>query len=210
MKRMGIFGIISVLLGVLALVISKHPEAKQISPVLTPQQLNKIPKTVNGIPSFWHLYRSETNGFMIKHPLDVTAEVTSTGDHFYKLGATQSMGTELYDGISLLITSGRMDGKNLKEFVFHEYLIAKKDPQTETITEIKPVTIGAKEGFVYKIKNPSEKEVIYLPRENNKYLIITNSTKTPDNQSRNYNEVVTQMLSSIEDTKQTIQPIIEQ
>jgi cytoskeletal protein RodZ len=191
--------IILIAIGVFA-VNSNRVINTQKTPTISPQPTNAHPSPTSSdeaIPNEWQTYQSKEWNFTIKHPQDVRVELTQGGAHFLKLGDTQATGTELFDGLSLLIFSAALYETTYDAFVQSEYQKAKNEPVTEAITELKKVTINGKTADTFTVSAIGKRTVMYLPKGNNEYVRITDSTVEPGNVQRDFHDTVNKMLSTL-------------
>jgi hypothetical protein len=147
------------------------------------------------IPDNWITYTSDD--FTLRHPSTVKAEATQEGTRFLELGPTQSLGTELFDGLSMLFTTGSQGNQSFEAFTKSEYDKSKNDPTTMSISDLRPVTIAGINGFSYEVSSLGDATVIYLPKGQNEYMRIINNTVEPQNSTKNFKEVSQQMLSTL-------------
>lgn len=163
--------------------IVSSPEA---SPLPTPK-----------VPTSWKTYTSEVYNFSIRYPEDIIHDTNSEGERFYKHGPSQSQGTELYDGILVLIRSGSLENIPFAMWVERKYEEVKNDPLQPRMGEKKSVTIAGKQGFIFTVSTLGERAVIYLPKGDNEYLEINNGTVEPQDREQTFQKTVDLMLSTI-------------
>lgn len=156
-----------------------------------------VEDTPDPIPSDWLSYTSEKYNFMIRYPSDFEHDTTSEGERFFKLGETQTTGTELFDGISVIINSGKTNNEDFRMFVEKQYDSMKNDPTQAGMGEIESITVAGKEGYAYTVKSLGKRFVIYLPRGRDQYIRIINGTVEPSNRPQTYQRTVDMMLSSL-------------
>jgi len=165
-----------------------------------PQNLDTVTaasKAADTIPTSWNTYTSTEYRFSISYPSSVLHATTQEGERFYQLGASQSQGTELYDGISVVIRSGSLSGKSFAQWVDENYADIKNDPVQPRVGEKKPVVIAGKEGIAFTVSSLGDRVMIYLPKGNNQFLEISNGTVEPADSQQGFQKTVDQMLSSI-------------
>lgn len=148
------------------------------------------------VPVGWRLYTSK-NGYTLNYPPDLTIETTPEGERFYKLGPTQSTGTELYDGISFLIRTGDLAGLTLRQLADQKHQQNQDAPTTQEITDVKPITYGPHQGYQFRVNSLGEGDYIYLVGPNAQYLEIINLTVEPANREQTFQGIVETMFSSI-------------
>lgn len=195
---------IAILLAVLAFVMNKDRNTSMNSDPLAgsalPTEAVDNPTPTNApepVPANWETYTSSEYGFLIKHPKDVKQETTSEGEQFSKMGPTQTTGTELFDGISVVITSGNLGEDDFEEFVSKKYDEIKNDPIQPQVGERMSVTIAGKSGYALRVKSIGDSTRIYLPKGDSEYLEIINSTVEPTNREQTFQKTVDTMLSSL-------------
>lgn len=154
-------------------------------------------KAADTLPKDWKTYTSSEYGFTISHPPDVTHDTMPEEERFYKHGPSQSSGTELYDGILLLIKSGNLSGKSFEQWIDEKYAVLKNDPVQPRMGEKKTVTIAGKQGISFTVSSLGDRTMIYLPKGNNQYLEISNGTVEPAESTQGFQKTVDQMLSSL-------------
>jgi hypothetical protein len=170
---------------------------KTTSPSSTLLAPKPIPsQTPAPIPEDWETFSSETFGISVKHPKDFTAEETQEGVRVLKLGPTQSLGTELYDGISILIRTGSLEGVSLEKYVDLQIQEIKDQPINAKVSEKREVKVLELNGFSYNVSSLGEATYILLPKGQNQYLEIINSTVDPSNFG--YQKTVDLIISSLE------------
>lgn len=152
---------------------------------------------VQNIPENWQSYTSEEFDFMIRYPSDVQHETTEEGERFSKLGPTQATGTELFDGISVVITSGNLGEDDFETFVQKKYTELKNDPVQPRLGEMSEITLAGKNGFAFTVDAIGVRTQIYLPKGDDTYLEIINSTVEPTNREQTFQKTVDTMLSSL-------------
>ena len=163
---------------------------KKVSP--TPSSLEQPQPTLN-----WVTYDSTISGFSIKYPKDLKHDTTVEGERFYRLGPTQSEGAELFDGISLIIRSGKLNGRTFKNWVDAKYKETVNDPVEQRVGGKIPITIAGMQGIAFTVESLGERIVIYLPKGDKEYLEIINGTVEPQKREQTFQKIVDSMLSTI-------------
>lgn len=160
---------------------------------------NSAIATSSAIPADWKLSTSSKYGYSIRFPKNMQSDTTSEGDRFYFLGPTQSLGTELYDGISLVIKSGRFNGKTIKQIAQEQHDNLKKEDTTKSITNVSEVNYRSVYGYTFRREALGEADFIYIPMNKDEYLELINMTTEPENAKNDppYTQIVEQMISSI-------------
>lgn len=181
------------------------PVAKAMTPTPIYTQTTVSPEVTTAasspaatIPSSWKTYTSGAFGFSIKYPPDMQHD-TQAGqeERFYKHGASQSQGTEMYDGILVLIKSGSLSGKSFDAWVNQKYEDTKNDPVQPRVGPKIPVTIAGKQGMSFRVSSLGDRNAIYLPKGTDQYLEILDVTVEPQGSTQGFQKIVDQMLSSI-------------
>lgn len=157
-----------------------------------------VPPAAVEIPPDWKTFVSTKFGFTISHPGDVTVSTMDEGERFLKLGPSQSTGTELYDGILVIIKSGSLKGMSLRDFAQKEHKLIEENPVEPTVTEISPITIAGLSGWAYNVDSLGERRVIFLPIGTGEYLEINDGTVEPANREQTFEKNVSQMLSTLQ------------
>ena len=155
--------------------------------------------TSTAIPADWKLSNSSKYGYSIRFPKNMQSDTTSEGDRYYFMGPTQSLGTELYDGISLLIKSHRYNGKTIKEVATERHDIMEKEETTKSITSVSEVGYRSVFGYKFRREALGDADFIYIPMNKDEYLEVINMTVEPENAKNDppYTQIVEQMISSI-------------
>lgn len=147
------------------------------------------------IPANWLVYHSP-NGYAIAYPSDIKTDQVSEGERFYKHGPTQSSGTELYDGISLLIRTGDLANLSLEDLVQKKHQQMKEEETTRDISNPVNINYGNHSAIQFKKSSLGDGEFIYLKTPNGKYLELINISVEPNNKDT-YQKIVSQMIGSI-------------
>jgi len=154
-------------------------------PTVTPQEVAE-----------WKSYDSESIGFAILYPPDLTVEETEMGAvHFFLFGPTQRQGTEFYDGISLTFDSGSLEERTLEEFVSDRVQELEDESVVEEVTSPQQVTISGISGYSFSVISLGIRTYYYLPKEEDDYLEVADGTADPTGQG--YEEVVDTILSTL-------------
>ncbi len=150
------------------------------------------------IPEDWIPYTSKKYGFTIYHPADFQTDTNPEGDRLIKLGPTQSTGTELYDGLVLMIKSGPLDGKTIRQFADAQHLEMKNAETTQSITDVIEKKYGTHTAFQFRKDSLGEGDFIYLQKSPTEYLEVINMTYEPENSSSDFIKTAEIMISSLE------------
>lgn len=200
MKKILILIVIIFVIAAIAFLLVPKNETTNQTPV-TSQNIAPttviLPSIDVSVPENWVPFTSQQYGFSIQYPLDVTHQSTSEGERFYKLGDTQSTGTELYDGISVMIKSGDLGGQTLADFVRKKHADTKNDQLQPEVGEIKQVSIAGLAGFSFRVRSIGDGTFIYLPKGSDGYLELVNGTVEPANREQTFQKIVDQMLSTL-------------
>lgn len=201
MNKKVIFIVASLILFGAALVIARSQtnttNGTQSIPSSTAPTNIVLPSIDVSVPGNWVPFTSEKYGFFIRYPLDVNHQTTQEGEQFYKLGPSQSQGTELYDGISVGIKSGSISGKSFEDFVKQKHIDMKNDPLQPQVGDINQVAIGGIQGFSFRVSSIGDSTFIYLPKGEREYFEIINGTVEPTNREQTFQKTVEQMLSTL-------------
>jgi hypothetical protein len=185
-----------VVLGIGAYMASLDRQMPRETPVVPPLP---IPTTaeVTTIPADWQTYTSKQYGFTISYPSDVTHESLEDGERFIKLGPSQSQGTELYDGINIVIKSGTYQQASFKEFVAQTYQETKNDPIISEVSDIRDTEIAGIYGSAYDVSSLGNWTVIFLPAGSGRYVEITDMTVEPTNREQTFRKTTDSILATI-------------
>ncbi len=150
----------------------------------------------SGVTDDWKTFVSKY-GYTLRYPKNMQFNTTTEGDRLFYLGPTQSLGTELFDGISILIRSNNLNGKTLRQVADEQQAQIEKEITTESITKTAPVTFGVHKGFTFTSKSLGEGDYIYLPMENDLYIQIVSMTAEPETSKEDYESIARSIISSI-------------
>ncbi len=143
----------------------------------------------------WVEFDDPATGFTFQYPEDAQIRRENENVGVVVLGPTQSQGTELYDGLTVLLATYPLNGKTLTEAAQAEQ--AREDSIAE-VTEITPITYAGKSGFVYQATSLGTRQVIILPLTNDLYLKVTNSTVDPT--GKGFQETAEKIASSVKES----------
>lgn len=147
----------------------------------------------------WRTYTSPEWGFSINYPFDVKTELTQEGVHFLKLGPSQSTGTELFDGLSLLIYSAELPDVNFDKFVQLEHLKIKNEPVYESVSNLEKAQIAGYSGYKFEATGIGTSTTYFL-KNDSRFIKITDMTVEPQNAGRDFHKTVEQMLNTLQVT----------
>ncbi len=151
------------------------------------------------VPQNWQSYVSKTHDFTIRMPADITVQTTSEGEHFFKLGPTQSAGTELYDGISILVRRGILEeNQTLEQLAKIKHQQAKDEPTTNNITQLQPVIYGPLAGYQFRKSSLGEADFIYFQKSKTEFIEVINNTVEPANRDQTFQATAKLMISALE------------
>ncbi len=164
----------------------------------TPTQIPETsPSPADDDESDWEVFESEDLGIRIEHPEDVNREIREDRVVFVKVGPSQEMNTEFYDGISLSLRRDQLSAQESVEDVASNVLNDLRDMQLlEEASEIESFRLAGRNGYRFTVTTLGRHTYMYLPAENNEYLEIVNSTVDPGNMG--FEETVERMLSTLE------------
>ena len=141
-------------------------------------QTTPTPPVQTQVEEGWVLYSNDSTGFTFTYPQEAELRHENEYVGVILLGPTQSQGTELYDGLAVLLASYPLNGKTLKQAAENEQT---KEDTSVTVSEITPITYAGKSGFTYQASSLGTRQVIILPLTNDLYLKVVNSTQDPTN-----------------------------
>lgn len=153
-----------------------------------------IPPEVTASPLPWPRYTSTKYGFSLEYPFDVTVTERNENVSFFKKGPSQAEATEFYDGISIIISSGALQGKSLKDIA--EGKIKEMQMHAEITKPVTETSLNRKKGYTYTASGVGTFTEIILPKGNEEYLHITNGTIDPTKQG--FVIIADKMLKSLE------------
>jgi hypothetical protein len=159
----------------------------QLSPTPDLDQLNQ---------EEWLTYRSAQFGFEITHPGDMeTRNLEDNSATFTYIGPTQTLGTELFDGISIAFRGGDYEEPSFRQFVEAARTEITNDPVNPRVGPLSQVSVAGIQGFSFTVSSLGDYRYYYLPKNDNQYLLIT--VLAPDPQNRGYQQIVDRMLSTL-------------
>lgn len=166
------------------------------SPTSTPSPTsNTSAVPVNGsMSASWKEYISDTQNFSIKYPSEMEVREQNGVSSFALLGPTQSLGTEVYDGIIINISSRGLEGKTLKKFAEEEHQVSKNEPLAQNVTNVEAVTVNGMRGYQFRVSGLGEFQNIYLPEGEGGYFLITYLIEDPT--GKGFRQIINSMLST--------------
>ena len=163
--------------------------------VISPTSVPTVEPTVDPLAD-WETYVSSESGFTMQYPPEVEVSVNTEGKtvntSFSQVGPSQKEGTEFYDGISLVITSGLLNGETLEALA--EAKAGEMGEHSQITKTVAPIMVNGMSGFSYSFEGLGQAEVIYLPNGTTEYIEITNGTVDPT--GKDFANTVEQMLAT--------------
>jgi hypothetical protein len=164
-------------------------------PEFTPTPtISPIPTKI--VPDDWEIYTSQQNDFQIAHPSNM--EITTNPNEGVRLilsGPSQSQGTEITDGILLIISTGGYNENSFQEFVQSQANKQATDPLTESVSEVGDINVSDLNGYSFDTVGLGESTYYYLNRGENQYLRVIEIVQDPTGQG--FEQTVNQMLSTL-------------
>ena len=181
------------------LYLFQPPLVEAPSPTSLPirAKVQPSPSPVASVPANWQLYTSPALGFTIMYPPDVEHETTVEGERFIKFGPSQSLGTELYDGISLVIRSGSYPESTFADAVEQKYRAAKNDPIQSKVSNLRPIELAGKSGFAFDVSSLGDRTYMYPALSPGTYLEIIDASVEPASRPQIFAQTVATMLSTL-------------
>lgn len=182
--------------GAFAFTENSNSDNPSSSPIASNMASSSPRNSIEDIPSNWQTYTSREHGFSIMYPPEITIEQRQADRvRFIQFGPSQEEGTELYDGISLTINSGSLDGASLSDYVQQQHSQTAVEPTTDSIGDIEDVQIANYSGYEYEVTSLGTFTHMYLLNDSTEYLHIVNSTVDPNNSG--FSEITSLMLSTL-------------
>lgn len=192
--------IIFFLTALAAMLYVNQREEQDATPGVTPtptQVSEASPSPAENDDSDWEEFESEDLGIRIEHPEDVNRELREDRVVFIKVGPSQEMNTEFYDGISLSLRRDQLAAQEDVEDVANNVLNDLRDMQLlEKASDVESFRLAGRNGYRFTVTTLGRHTYMYLPAENNEYLEIVNSTVDPGDLG--FEETVERMLSTLE------------
>lgn len=93
------------------------------------------------------------NGFTLRYPDSYTLNERPAGTYILtRVGPTQAVGSELFDGVAVIIRWHNLQGRTLENFVDHQIAAAGLDGVSVVARGKQPVTIGQYQGYSYVLE----------------------------------------------------------
>ena len=144
----------------------------------------------------WLPYENNEVGFMVQYwpemrivPQQQPPKVLS----FVYIGPTQSLGTELYDGINATFHRDELGDRNISKYI--EGSIGQIKVVGEITTPLETVTVNGMNGFAYSASSLGQYRMIFLEAGDDEVMVI--SILVPDPANRGYQSIVDDMLSTL-------------
>lgn len=156
------------------------------------------PQPATNIPKDWVPFTSEKYEYTIKHPADMQKDTGPEGDRFFKHGPTQSLGTELYDGIILMVKSGPLEGKTIEQLAQTKHQELKNAETTQSVSDIITKSYGPNTAYQFHLTSIGDGDYIYLQKSPTEYLEVINMTVEPAQREPAFQQTAETMISSLE------------
>jgi len=180
---------------------SKNNVQLSPSPTITTSNTPE-PEIAEKYPETWEKYRSGSLGisFYYDQKMELLENSNDPNEplRLVLMGQTQSLGTEIYDGLIMIFNSGTYEG-DFADFVASEHLKNKNEPTTNEISEVIGTGLGNLTGYEFTVSSLGEFTHYYfrdIDLKDNRYVKI--STLVADPQEVGYQETLEKILTSIE------------
>jgi hypothetical protein len=163
-----------------------------ISPSVYPTEIQISPP-----PLDWRVFSSESLAINFSYPPKM--EITENEDKTVRgvlIGPSQSLGTEVYDGIILSFSKGEYAEASLENYVESVVTKKKSDPVYIEITDIDTVQIAGINGYKFLESALGTFMNIYLPLGDGKFLLLTYLLEDPKGQG--FEATLDILLNSLE------------
>ena len=145
------------------------------------------------LPGEWQTYTNQESGFSMDYSSALKKEEGSQEIvKFTLLGPTQREGTEIFDGISVIVTTATHTQKDLKNYI--ESRLEKTGEIGEVTSGPKRVVLNGNNGYRYEKVTAGSSTVLTFPLSEEKVIKISYSA--PDPEDRGYREIVEEMINS--------------
>lgn len=143
--------------------------------------------------SDWETYTNERVGFSIKYPSDFGLNTSDPlSAQFVLFGPTQSIGTELYDGVSMNVAYAEYGG-GFQKFVEDQVEESKQHGEIKEV--LAPASLAGRSGFRYVSSGLGEFTHYYLPIDGTHHLYVSYLVSDPGDSG--FEELVKGMLESL-------------
>jgi hypothetical protein len=139
----------------------------------------------------------QTTSFTLRYPEDFRIEEEGSSYILTKAGPTQRAGTELYDGVAIIINWHDLDGASLSEYVDQHLAATKNDGISTVVRGKEPITIGQYQGYSYVIEGLGQFTKNFIVKEGSNQALQIEYLVADDN-NQGYQRVVDQVLASIQ------------
>lgn len=147
------------------------------------------------VPSDWPVHVSENQPVQIAYPPLAQVREVEKVLVVYHHGATQTEGTELFDGFTVTLqTVAFTEGQTSLQEVAEDRLA--NDRQHATVTRpLTPIELAGRTGWQYQISGLGEYTIIVLPVAEGEAMVISYLVADPEAQG--YEHMVQQILASL-------------
>lgn len=154
------------------------------------------PVPTKALPEEWEIYTSQKHEFQLAHPPEMEVSLNPReGARFLLTGPSQFQGTEVTDGILLIINSGAYQQNSLQEFVSDKAEELKQDPVSQSVGQVQEVEVSDLPGYSFDTVGFGKSTYYYLDKGNNEFLKIIEIVQDPSGQG--FKETVDQILSTL-------------
>lgn len=149
------------------------------------------------VPQDWESFSPEDGFYTIFHPPEMNIGETAVGStELQILGDTQpEQGTEIIDGIRMVIESGEHDEESFVAFVESEHMRMSDEPTTDRIIPMQLEEIAGKQAYWFIVTSLGENTHVYLPVQDDRFVHAFYLVEDPEDEG--YQETVDTMLSSL-------------
>lgn len=146
----------------------------------------------------WQTLKDEKVGALIQYPSDFQIRKDSDKSiSFYYHGKTQSLGTEIYDGILVSVMKDELGDGGMSKYI--ERNMEQTKTMGSVVKPLTPISINEIGGFTYTAQTLGDYEIIFLPSGKDEVLVV--SYINPDPEKVGYQEIVDDMLSTLKIVK---------
>lgn len=136
-------------------------------------------------------------GFTLRYPASFTLKEEPVGTYVLtRVGPTQSLNTELFDGTALIIRWHDLQGRSLENFVDHQIAAAGLDGISVIVRGRQPVTIGQYNGYSYVLEGLGTYTKSFIMKDSaSQVLQLEYLVEDPTNLG--FQQQINQIMSSI-------------
>lgn len=136
-------------------------------------------------------------GFTLRYPDTYTINEEPAGTFILtRVGPTQTLGTELYDGVALIIRWHELQGRTLENFVDQQIAAAGLDGISVIARGKQPITVSEYDGFSYVLDGLGTYTKNFIMKDSaNRALQLEYLVEDPTNIG--FQQQVNQILSSV-------------